>query len=115
MFILYDTLLGTRHSLDSILKLNDVGAKLDSVNHTLDNQTMDYLKNLTGTNSGEAPRNEVSTEQGGRSTETNASGGGGFMGKINNAMGGGAAGEKKEGKFPVYLLALQLTENLIAY
>ena len=51
------------------------------------------LGNLMGGSSG-APQDQVSG-----SGHTSGSGGGGLMGKFNNALGGGAAGEKDEGMF----------------
>ena len=63
---------------------------------------MDFLKNLTGD---ERKQQEphglpVATEKGTQSTQSDVSGNGhsgGWMGKVNDALGGGRSGEAKEG------------------
>ncbi|PFH45766.1 hypothetical protein AMATHDRAFT_157906 [Amanita thiersii Skay4041] len=52
---------------------------------------MDFLKGLTDKSSRQEQQPGQPNEAGG-----NNGGSGGFMGSINNAMGGGEAGEKKE-------------------
>lgn len=59
---------------------------------------MDFVKKFANSENAETPSNGVATEAGGTNTETDQSGkGGGFMGTINNALGGGQKGEAKEG------------------
>ncbi|KAL5505061.1 hypothetical protein ACEPAH_7724 [Sanghuangporus vaninii] len=58
---------------------------------------MDFIKKLSGDDKAEAPSNPVATEAGSQNTRTDQSGsGGGLLDKMNNALGGGAKGEKKE-------------------
>lgn len=43
--------------------------------------------------------------QTGAGTQEAGSGGGGIMGKVNSALGGGAAGEKNEGDIGTYMMS----------
>jgi len=74
---------------------------------------MDYIQSvISGTgNSNESSVENQHQQQGDQKTTGEGGGGGGgegFMGKINNAMGGGASGEAKGQSLPISVSSLVL-------
>lgn len=63
------------------------------------NHTMDFLKDQMNKASGNSQQTNNNNNTGNEQQES-----GGFMGKINSAMGGGHSGEKKEGQSSPFFL-----------